>query len=185
MLLSYGKCFLKLNRNSLFVFVPVAERAHPSMSPHPSNCRSPPSHKISLPSTVGLRSPSSNASVEFMHRGKFPQIIHLAHRNQEKKIKLLVLYVTRYLTRLMQIILIKLQSNEFERHMLSWCHQKNSALFFFKIRILASSHTAKFPFPWWGYKQRSYAGPIAILDEQLVHCLLGSLEASYHSCHLT
>lgn len=114
-LLSYGKCFLKLNRNSLFVFVPVAERAHPSMSPHPSNCRSSPSHKISLPSTVGLRSPSSNASVEFMHRGKRPQIIHLAHRNQEKKIKLLVLYVTRYLTRLMQIILIKLQSNEFER----------------------------------------------------------------------
>lgn len=54
-----------------------------------------------------------------MHRGKLPQIIHLAHRNQEKKIKLLVLYVTRYLTRLMQIILIKLQSNEFERYMLS------------------------------------------------------------------
>lgn len=54
-----------------------------------------------------------------MHRGKLQQIIHLAHRNQEKKIKVLVLYVTRYLTRLMQIILIKLQSNEFERYMLS------------------------------------------------------------------
>ena len=131
-LLSYGKCSLKLNRNSLFVFVPVAERPHPSMSPHPYNCRSPPSHKISLPSTVGLRSPSSNASVESMHRGKLPPIIHLAHRNQEKKIKLLALYVTRYLTRLMQIILI----NEFERRCFLDVIRRIVLCFFFKFEFL-------------------------------------------------